>query len=667
MTDNIPIRRHLAAILVADIAGYSRLMGQDEAATVRDLKDHQVVVLPLVAQYGGRIIDTAGDGILAEFPSVIDASACALKIQAVMAARNEPVPEDRRMRFRMGINLGDVIFDDSRIYGDGINVAARLEGLAEPGEILVSHAVFEQVRSRLEVGFVDLGEQELKNIAYPVRVYRVRADATPGAGVPSAETHAALMAPSKTIPLAPDDQSIAVMAFVDMSPQKDQEYFSDGIAEELLNLLAKITQLRVIAHTSSFSFKGKNVPVAEIARQLNVAHILEGSVRKAGNKVRITAQLIRTADSSHLWSETYDRTLDDIFAMQDEIAGRVVEQLKIRLLGAGPKVIETSPAGYSLYLQARQIARQSTAAGYTRALALLDQVLTIDPDYAPAWTLRCAVYGQQTGAGLAAADVGWEQAREAAIRAVALNPDDGLVHARMGWISMMADRDLAAAAQHLSRALLLAPADPVVLRGAAALMTTLGRLQPALVLEEWAASRDPANPAAHGNLGISYRCAGRLEEALASFRAALDLSPTALGRQFAIAGVLRQLGRLDEALMVAQQEPGEMWRLCAVTVILHNLGRTAESDAALAEVIDKHAQEGAYNIASVLACRDEADRAFEWLDKAVEYRDAGLSEIVMDSDFASLHDHPRWLPFLRRIGMAPEQLDAISFEVELPT
>jgi len=687
MTDKTPIRRRLAAIVAADIAGYSRLMGEDEAATVHDLKGHQAAVLPLVARHGGRIIDTAGDGILAEFPSIIDASACALEIQAVMAARNEPVPEGRRMRFRMGINLGDVIFDDSRIYGDGINVAARLEGLAEPGDILVSHAVYEQVRHRLEAGFDDLGEQSLKNIARPVRVYRLRTgpdlvdDSPPAratafstAGSASTRTvgaasQAPLRAPAEAQPpLTPalDDKSIAVLAFVDRSPQKDHEYFSDGISEELLNLLAKITQLKVIARTSSFSFKGKDVSIAEIARQLNVAHILEGSVRKAGNKVRVTAQLIRAADSAHLWSETYDRTLDDIFAMQDEIAAKVVEQLRIRLLGAAPKAIETSPEAYALYLQARQISRQSSAASYTRALALLDQVLAIDPGYAPAWTLKCAVYGQQTGSGLTAADAGWQQAREAANRALALDPEDGIVHARTGWIAMMADRDLPEAARHFTRALSLAPADPVVLRGAAALLTTLGRSQPSLVLEEWAASRDPANPVAHGNLGFSYRCAGHLELALASLRTALGLSPTALGRQFAIACVLRQLGRPEEALTAAQQEPGDMWRLCAVAMVLHDLGRTEESDAALAEAIDRHAQEAAYNIAGVLACRGEADRAFEWLDKAVEYRDAGLSEIVLDPDFAGLRGDPRWPAFLRRIGMAPEQLDAIPFEVDLP-
>ena len=652
MTDETPIRRRLAAILAADIAGYSRLMGQDEATTVRDLKGHQAEVLPRVGQHGGRIIDTAGDGILAEFPSVTDATACALEIQVVMASRNEPVSEDRRMRFRMGINLGDVIFDGDRIYGDGINVAARLEGLAEPGGILVSHAVYEQVRDRFDVSFDDLGEQALKNIARPVHVYRLRPSSNPA----SAAKDASL----------PADKSIAVLAFVDMSPQKDQEYFSDGIAEELLNLLSRVTQLRVIARTSSFSFKGQKVPIEEIARRLNVSHVLEGSVRKAGNRVRVTTQLIRAADSSHLWSATYDRSLDDIFAVQDEIAAEVVAQLKVRLLGAAPKAVETDRAAYALYLQARQLHQQGSAAGYEPALALLDQALALDPGYVPAWTLKAAIHGDQAATGAVPAPAGWRQAREAVNRALSLDPADGVAHARMGWIAIVADRDLAAAAKHFERALTLAPAHDTVLRGAATLLLCLGRVHSALAVYERVVASDPMNTRLHLNLGLTYLWAGRFDAALASYRTALRLSPGMMVAQAGVALALRCQGQLAEALAAAQQEPVEVSRLLAVTMILHAMGRVAESDAALAETIERYAQDFAYNIAYVLAFRGEADRAFQWLDKAVALNDGGLSEIVVQPEFASLHDDPRWLPFLRRIGMAPEQLAAIAFEARLP-
>ncbi len=652
MTEANSLKRRLAAILAADIAGYSRLMGQDEAGTVRDLKDHQAAVFPLVGSHGGRIIDTAGDGILAEFPSVIEATACALDIQAVMASRNEMVSENRRMRFRIGINLGDVIYDDSRIYGDGINVAARLEGLAEPGGILVSHAVYEQVRDRLEAAFDDLGQQSLKNIARAVHVYRARP-----------ESVAATTAKEGTVAA---DRSIAVLAFVDMSPQKDQEYFSDGIAEELLNLLSQVTELRVIARTSSFSFKGRNVSIDEIARRLNVAHVLEGSVRKAGNRVRVTAQLIRAADSVHLWSATYDRSLDDIFAVQDEIAAEVVEQLKIKLLASAPRAMETDPSAYALFLQAREVARQNTPAGFAEALALVQRVLEIAPDYAPGWNLLSTVHSARANYAIVPVAEGYRQARLAANKALAINPGWAAAHAQLGYIARSHDRDLAASARHLDRALALAPSDLGVLGSAAMLLRSLGRRESTLAVLHYAVGRDPANAALHFNLGIFNFMIGCSDQALKSLRTALALAPGMMAAQALIGLTLLQEGRLEEALVAAQREPDEGHRLIALAMILHSLGQAGESDAALAATIGKFADDSAYNIAYVMAWRGDADQAFEWLEKAVSYSDPGLSEIAIQPEFASLHDDPRWLPFLSRLGMAPDQLAAISFNVQLP-
>jgi adenylate cyclase len=276
MDEDRSIRRRLSAILAADIAGYSRLMGQDEAATVRDLKGHQAAILPLVERHGGRVIDTAGDGILAEFPSVVGATACAAEIQRVMAARNAEAPEGRRMLFRIGVNLGDVIHDDTRIYGDGINIAARLEGLAEPGGMLVSQAVHEQVRDRLDLAFEDLGERTLKNIARPVRVYRLRERAAPAEPAP---------APTGALSL-PDKPSIAVLPFSNMSGDADQEFFADGIAEDILTGLARLRWLFVIARKSSFTYKGRHVDVRQVGRELGVRYVLEGSVTTTAARCR---------------------------------------------------------------------------------------------------------------------------------------------------------------------------------------------------------------------------------------------------------------------------------------------------------------------------------------------------------------------------------------------
>jgi adenylate cyclase len=310
MTGGESLRRRLAAILAADIAGYSRLMGQDEAATVRDLKGHQATILPLVERYGGHIVDTAGDGILAEFPSVVAATECAVEIQTVMAARNADVPEQRRMLFRIGINLGDVIHDETRIYGDGINVAARLEALAAPGGVLVSHAVHEQVRDRLALAFEDLGDRELKNIARPVRVFRLRA---------RGETAAA---PAPTLSL-PEKPSIAVLPFANMSGDPEQEYFVDGLVEEIITALSRTRALFVIARNSSFSYKGTSPDIRRVGRELGVRYVLEGSVRKAGNRLRITGQLIDAQSGAHIWADRFDGELADIFELQDQVAGRV--------------------------------------------------------------------------------------------------------------------------------------------------------------------------------------------------------------------------------------------------------------------------------------------------------------------------------------------------------
>src|SRR5256712_2258270 len=381
MDEDASIRRRLSAILAADIAGYSRLMGQDEAGTVRDLKGHQAVVLPLVARHGGRIIDTAGDGILAEFPSVIGATACAVEIQRVMGARNEDVPEHRRMLFRIGINLGDVIHDETRIYGDGINVAARLEGLAEPGGVLVSQAVHEQVRDRLDLAFEDLGERELKNIARPVRVYRLRtpaeskAPSVPGAGL-----------------ALPDKPSLAVLPFTNMSGDSEQEHFADGIAEDILTGLARLRWLFVIARNSSFTYKGRHVDVRQVGRELGGRYVLEGSVRKGGHRIRATGQLTKAETAPHRWEERYTRALDDVFAIQDEITESVIGCIQPQVYAAEHERLKRKPPqrldAWESFVRAMFLYSQHSEPSTSEALVLGDRATELDPGYAQAHGLR---------------------------------------------------------------------------------------------------------------------------------------------------------------------------------------------------------------------------------------------------------------------------------------
>ncbi len=460
--------------------------------------------------------------------------------------------------------------------------------------------------------------------------------------------------------------SIAVLPFVNMSDDAANEYFSDGISEELLNLLAKIPELRVIARTSSFAYKGKDVKIADVADELNVGHILEGSVRKAGNQVRVTAQLIRTSDSSHLWSETFDRTLDNIFTIQDEIASTVVKQLKVTLLGLAPTSEETDPEAYALFLQARYLARQDSLDAYDQSIALFEQVLDITPDSAAAWNGLASNYREQTRGGNRPYDEGYQLVREAANHALAIDSAYAPAYANLGWSAMDFDGDLASAARFFERALELEPANLSIIADAAILARNLGRLDTAISLLEYALTRDPLNPTDHGRLGIVYYFAGHLDAAISSSRTALMLSPRLVRANYQICEALLQKGELETALEVIQQEPQLGYRRIGLALVHHALGQTAESDAALAELEEKSERSAAYNIAYIYAFRGETDRAFVWLNKAVQYKDAGLPHVMINPLFASIHDNPRWLPFLESIGKSPAQLDAIELNVTLP-
>ena len=323
------VDRRLAAILAGDIAGYSRLMGVDEEGTLRQLKAHRKeLVDPKITEHRGRIVKTTGDGMLVEFVSVVDAVRCAVDIQRGMAERNANVPADKRIEFRIGINVGDIIIDGDDIFGDGVNVAARLEALADPGGIMVSSVVHDQVRDKLSFGFEDMGEQTVKNIARPIGVHRVSARRTALAS--QGRIHRWL----KTEPSTANRPSIAVLPFANMSGDPEQEYFADGITEDIITGLSKLRWFFVIARNSSFTYKGKAVDVKRVARELGVRYVLEGSVRKGGNRVRITAQLIDAATGNHIWADRYDGDLTDVFALQDEITRKVVAAIEPKLLEA---------------------------------------------------------------------------------------------------------------------------------------------------------------------------------------------------------------------------------------------------------------------------------------------------------------------------------------------
>jgi adenylate cyclase len=512
MNEDTTINRRLSAILAADIAGYSRLMGQDEAATVRDLKGHQTVILPVVGRHGGRIIDTAGDGILAEFPSVIGATACAAEIQRIMAGRNEDVPEHRRMLFRIGINLGDVIHDEARIYGDGINVAARLEGLAEPGGVLVSQAVHDQVRDRLDLAFDDLGERELKNIARPVRVYRLRTPAE--SKTPS---------PSAGLPL-PDKPSIAVLPFTNMSGDPDQEHFADGIAEDILTGLARLRWLFVIARNSSFTYKGRHVDIRQVGRELGVRYVLEGSVRKGGNRIRITGQLIEAETGAHLWAERYDRILDDVFAIQDEITDNVIGCIQPKVYAAEHERLKRKPPqrldAWESVVRGMFLYSQHSDASTKEALTTLDRAVELEPGYAQAHGLRAVCLAWRAFQGWENRDTAFARAAEGADRAVACDPGEPWAHLAHGFIGVANRRD-SEAVRAFSRAI----------------------------------DASPNFAYAHGLLGAAHALGGRPDQAIECIDRGVRLSPRDIfGEEFQLyyAFAHFQAGRYAEAASATQ-------------------------------------------------------------------------------------------------------------------
>jgi TolB-like protein len=384
------LQRRLTAILAADVAGYSRLTGVDEEGTLAQLKAHRHALLdPKIEEYQGRIVRTTGDGLLAEFASVVDALRCAVEIQRGMIGANADVPQEKRIEFRVGINVGDIIIDGGDIYGDGVNVAARLEGLAEPGGICVSGRVQEDTRGKLDITFEDAGEQQLKNIAWLVRVYRVRL------GSEKATVRPALA--------LPDKPSIAVLPFQNMSGDAGQEYFADGMVEEIITALSRMRWLFVIARNSSFAYKGRSVDVKQVGRELGVRYLLEGSVCKAGNRVRITGQLIDAGTGAHLWAERFDGGLEDIFDLQDQVTASVVGAIapgleEAEIERARRKPTESLDAD-DYFLRGMAAFHQWTRDANNEALALFYKAIELDPNYAVAYAMAARSYSQRKSSG----------------------------------------------------------------------------------------------------------------------------------------------------------------------------------------------------------------------------------------------------------------------------
>ena len=487
-------QRRLAAILAADVVEYSRLMQVDEAGTLATLKARRSEVLqPIVSRHHGRIVKLMGDGVLIEFASAVDAVECAVQLQEGMDAANLGLPEDRQIVLRVGVNLGDVMVEGSDLYGDGVNVAARLEALADPGSVFVSQTVFSHVKGKAKLNFEDLGEQKLKNMAEPVRVYRVSGMTAP----------ASRAAAGTSVPLS--RLSIAILPFVNMSDDPEQEYFSDGITEDIITELSRFRSLFVIARNSSFTFKGKVAKVQDIAKELGVAYVLEGSVRKAGDRVRITAQLIEAAAATHVWAERYDRKLDDIFAIQDEISGSIVASVAPQFLNAEMRRAvakrESDLDSWEMFMKARWHLAKYTREANATAQALLAEVIARAPGMAQAHSVLAlthvyALLWSWNDAGDALA-----RAAAAAQEALALDSEDAVAHAVVG-LTLAFARRYDEGIDSLNRAIAL----------------------------------NPNLADAHGYLGVTHALIGDYDACLKSIDRACRLSPYDSGKALWLAG-----------------------------------------------------------------------------------------------------------------------------------
>src|SRR4051812_20960358 len=612
------MERRLTAILAADVVGYSRLMGGDEAGTITALKSLRTNLAdPKINEHNGRIVKLTGDGMLVEFPSVVSAVACAVDIQTAMRTRNASTPADR-IEFRMGINLGDVIVEDGDIFGDGVNVAARLESIAPIGGIAVSQSVRDHVGKRLDLIFEDMGERRLKNIEAPIRVYTISLDrSVAAAGGASSGSEAR--------------PSIAVLPFLNMSGDPEQEYFSDGITEDVITDLSKVSGLFVVARNTSFTYKGKHVDVQEVAKHLGVNFILEGSVRKAGARVRVTGQLINGKDGGHVWADRYDRDLTDIFAIQDEITHAIVEQLKVKLLPQEKKSIGQTPTenieAYTYYLRGRQFLHRHSKSYYQLARRMFAQAVELDPGYARAY------------AGIADCDsflflhysapVEIKLILETSARALAL--DDGLAEA------------------HASRALALSLGE---------------RYDEAMAEFEKAIALDSNSFEGHYFYARACFAQGKFERSAALFERAAEIKPDDYQSVILLIQIYHSLGRDEDGKDAARRgieraereltnhpdNPRAAYLGAKALVTIGQIDRAKEwLGRSLA--IDPDDVLTQYNVACAYTALGEIDAAFDLLERLLPNANHETRAwIKHDSDFDPLRDHPRYQKILELVG-----------------
>lgn len=679
--------RKLSAILFADIQGYTSIMQADEKLGISILKRYQNSLRAEVEEHQGQIIKSYGDGSLCLFPSILQAALCAEGVQ--LRLQEEP-----KVPLRIGIHVGDVLHVDDDVYGDAVNIASRIESMGVPGSVLFSRSVFDKVKNHRQLSMQSLGFFGFKNIDEPIEVFALanegmtvpqRSDLrgrkiTKGSSLKKKQSKLILwslisilvivgafvagrsfLVPKDTSgsigknlqesELANEEKTIAVLAFADMSPKQDQQYFSEGISEEILNLLTKIPNLKVISRTSSFSFKGKENTSAEIGRLLHVSHILDGSIRKSEDAFRISTQLIDAKSERQVWSETYDRPIDDIFKIQDDIASKVTEQLKVSLMdnSISSKIVNVD--AYNLYLEAKQLRDERNSESDKTAEVLIRKSISIDSTYAPSWAMlsELAFNGAFSYSRYNIAE-GMKLSLSAAEKSIALDPNNSLGYIAMTTLKR-AQNDFKAADSFLKKALELDPENTDVIYEVASYALDLGNMEEAIDYLKKAIRLDPLNYLLRYTLGLHLLWVEDVEGAEREMSAYLNYNPSSgLGHNF-MAQIYSNQGKTEEAFEELEKDNDPYWHLYRKAIISHEAGRDDEAKKVLQEFIDQFADEGWPNIAHVYACMDDKEKAFQWLNLAFENNDASLMEVLNYPEFKILYNDPRWDQLIGKLNL----------------
>ncbi|MEO6220082.1 MAG: adenylate/guanylate cyclase domain-containing protein [Ginsengibacter sp.] len=669
--------RQLAAIMFTDIVGYTALMGNDEQKAFDLLNKNRQIQKPIIEQYNGRWIKELGDGVMASFNTVSDAVNAAIKIQEDCNAANE-------FKLRIGIHLGEVVFENDDVFGDGVNIASRIQTIAPPGGIFISEAVYNNIANKKEIETRFVHSEKLKNVKEPVNIYEIKSGGADAAWSSPVKRHTAsfkrqhAFAPKVIISIIiivflvagtfvivsikrnkaqhipgneEIEKSIAVLPFVNISNDKEQEYFSDGLSEELMNLLAKVHGLKVIARTSAFAFKGKNEDVRTIGEKLGVDHLLEGSVQKSGNQIRIKTFLVKTSDGSQIWNDTYDRPFNDIFKVQDEIASAVVNQLKLKFFGSGKYTISNAEV-LNLILQGNYFLVKLDEQNVFKAIEFYKQALIIDSADARVWGSLANGYAIASWQNYINQYDGTEKARKAAIKAISIDPNSAAGYLALANIKLNHEFDWSGAREASIKVLQLEPSNAAAQHLLGGLNRILGNYDEAIQRAQAAILLDPLRPTSYILLGQSYTYSNKLEEANTTYKKLLEIAPNFqrahmyLGRNYILQN------KLQTALEEMQKETAEVFRHFGLVLAWHALNNKKESDRLMISFVDKYQDSWAYLIAQLHGFRREKEKAVEWLEKALQRRDNWLVWIRGDPLLKNIWHHPGYINILKKLNLS---------------